>query len=186
MVKVTWPYNRPIILFTKYNFIFYSSLRLNVTCDSRQMLVYFGCYIYKTVKTAHCGLQRLSQYSSHIYNSHITIFTFAKHAIPPFDKHYQISPSSSSMAMQFNRHFAILVSICLSRPPTLALAPGPGPVLLPSICIYRPRLSICFYQPWHSVCVCLFFDLQLKFVILTVSTYICTTKYIRLCTCFLG
>ena len=142
-------------------------------------------YVYNTVKTAHCGLQRLSQYSSHIYNSQTAIFTFTTHAIPPFDKHYQMSPSSSSMALPLNCHFAISVSICVSRPPALALAPGPSPVLLPSICIYRPRLSICFYHPWHPIYAFLFFDLQLKFVIITLSTYMCTI-YIRLCTYFLG
>ena len=39
-------------------------------------------------------------------------------------------------------------------------------------CIYRPWPSICFYQPWYSIFVWLFFVLQLKFVIITVSTYI--------------
>ena len=48
--------------------------------------------------------------------------------------------------------------------------PGTGP--RPSICIFRPQLSVCFYQPWYSICVWLFFILQLKFVIVTVCTYI--------------
>ena len=34
------------------------------------------------------------------------------------------------------------------------------------------RSSICIYQPWYSICVCLFFILQLKCVIVTLSTYI--------------
>ena len=53
----------------------------------------------------------------------------------------------------------------------------------PPICIYWSRPSICFYQAWHSICVCLFFDLQLKFVSDSVYLYM---YYICLCTCFLS
>ena len=40
------------------------------------------------------------------------------------------------------------------------------------ICFSQPRTSICIYRPRPSTCVPLFFALRLKFVIVTVSTYI--------------
>ena len=49
-----------------------------------------------------------------IYISHIIIFTFAT-CTPPFDKQYQMSPSSSSMAMSCNRHFAISAAVRFER-----------------------------------------------------------------------
>ena len=49
-----------------------------------------------------------------IYISHITTFTFP-HALPPFDKNYQISPSSSSMTIAFNCHFAISAAVRLDE-----------------------------------------------------------------------
>ena len=41
-----------------------------------------------------------------------------------------------------------------------------------SIYIHQYRPLVCFYQPWHSICVCLFFVLQLKFLIVTVCIYL--------------
>ena len=55
--------------------------------------------------------------------------------------------------------------------------PSPAPWPWSSICIYWQRPSVCFYQPWHLICVCLFFVLQLKFVIVTVSTYLLICTY---------
>ena len=50
---------------------------------------------------------------------------------------------------------------CVSRQP------------VPALNLYFPSPAlICFYQPWHLIWVCLFFVLQLKFVIVTVFTYI--------------
>ena len=51
-----------------------------------------------------------------ISNSHITIFTFAA-CTPLFDKHYHMSPSSSSMAMSFNHHFPISAAVRFGRTP---------------------------------------------------------------------
>ena len=68
--------------------------------------------------------------------------------------------------------------------PGLGLAPRPSIYIYrswpsicifqpwPQICIYGPWASICFYQPWYSICVCLFFNLQLKCVIVTLFIYI--------------
>ena len=70
------------------------------------MLVYFE--YFNTVRISDACLQRIFNAGVSIYISHITIFTFAT-CTPPFDKYYQILPSSSSIAMLFNRHFAIPV-----------------------------------------------------------------------------
>ena len=47
--------------------------------------------------------------------------------------------------------------VCISRYPTLCLAPDPSPNLYlpacPPICIYRPWLPICIYRPWLPICV---------------------------------
>ena len=40
------------------------------------------------------------------------------------------------------------------------------------ICISWPRPQICISRPQPSICICLFFVLQLKFVIVTMFTYI--------------
>ena len=54
--------------------------------------------------------------------------------------------------------------------------PGSRPWPLAPICIRGPRSQICISQPRPrprpSFCVCLLFVLQLKFVIVTVSTYV--------------
>ena len=50
------------------------------------------------------------------YILHITIFTFATCTPPPpFNKHYQMSPSSSSMAVSSNRHFVIAAAVRFGR-----------------------------------------------------------------------
>ena len=49
--------------------------------------------------------------------------------------------------------------------------PSPAPWPWSSICIYWQCPSVCFYQP------CLFFVLELKFVIVTVSTYLLICTY---------
>ena len=53
----------------------------------------------------------------------------------------------------------------------------PSPWPWSSIFIYWQRPSVYFYQPWHLICVCLFFVLQLRFVIVTVSTYLLICTY---------
>ena len=58
----------------------------------------------------------------------------------------------------FNRilNICIVTGICISRPPTLCLAPGPGSGhrLWPPICIYRLWPPICIYRPWPPICIC--------------------------------
>ena len=74
--------------------------------------------------------------------------------------------------------YSLKSGICVSRSPAPALNlyfPAPGPNL------YLPVPAFNFYQSSYLICVCLFFVLQLKFVIVTV-----TTQRLLTCSCFLG
>ena len=76
------------------------------------MLVYEECL--NTVQIAMPVYEEYFNVGVFIYISHITIFTFAT-STPQFVKHYQMSPSPSSMAMSFNRNFAISAAVRFGR-----------------------------------------------------------------------
>ena len=78
------------------------------------MFVYDECF--NTVQIAHACLQRIFQCGRvYLHFTYSDIYLYLLHALPPFDKHYQMSPSSSSMAMSFNRHFTILAAVRFGR-----------------------------------------------------------------------
>ena len=48
-----------------------------------------------------------------------------------------------------------MICVCISRPPALCLALGPGPLprsWSPNLS-FRLQSSICAYRPWHPICI---------------------------------
>ena len=50
-----------------------------------------------------------------LFTFHIQRYLHLPHALPPFDKHYQMSTSSSWAAISFNRYFAIWAAVRFGR-----------------------------------------------------------------------